>query len=65
MSKQMINEILVRQGRFLNQHNHAHALRDILQILARNFNDAVPDYGLKLYRKHGSPLSISASEEQG
>jgi len=56
MSKELVNEIRSGFGRLFDQQDYTYMVREILQILARNLDNTVPDYGLELYGLHNSPL---------
>jgi hypothetical protein len=56
MSKELVNEIRSSGfGRLFDQQDYTYMVREILQILARNLDNTVPDYGLELYGLHNSP----------
>jgi hypothetical protein len=56
MSKELVNEIHSGFGRLFDQQDYTYMIREILQILARNLDNAVLDYSLELYSLHNSPL---------
>jgi hypothetical protein len=56
MSKELVNEIHSGFGRLFDQQDYTYTVREIPQILARNLDDTVPDYGLEFYGSHNSPL---------
>jgi len=56
MSKELVNEIRSGFGRLFDQQDYTYMVREMLQILARNLDDTVLDYGLELYGLHNSPL---------
>jgi hypothetical protein len=49
MSKELVNEIHSGFGRLFDQQDYTYTVREIPQILERNLDDTVPDYGLEFY----------------
>jgi len=56
MSKELVNEIYSGFGRLFDQQDYTYTVREITQILTRNLDDTVLDYGLEFYGLHNSPL---------
>jgi len=56
MSKELVNEMHSGFGRLFDQQDYTYTVREIPEILARNLDDTVLDYGLELYGLHNSPL---------
>jgi len=56
MSEELVNEIRSGFGRLFDQQDYTYTVGEIPEILARNLDDTVPDYGLELYGLHNSPL---------